>query len=139
MFLLYDLLSIESFILASKNQPSDSYNEFFSSGRLAFEKMTDVDYQGETYYTIRNLSLYECQVNRAEPQISRNAFEMFFYSGLVSRRARVHGRVLLVRRQPVEPWPAGNGVSPAKRNPSRQPHSETPQGAQSILHGQNEP
>ena len=23
--------------------------------------MTDVDYQGETYYTIRNLSLYECQ------------------------------------------------------------------------------
>ncbi len=24
--------------------------------------MTDVDYQGETYYTIRNLSLYECQV-----------------------------------------------------------------------------
>lgn len=29
--------------------------------RTAFEKMTDVDYQGETYYTIRNLSLYECQ------------------------------------------------------------------------------
>ena len=37
---------------------------FFSStiaARTAFEKMTDVDYQGETYYTIRNLSLYECQ------------------------------------------------------------------------------
>ena len=33
------------------------------SARTAFEKMTDVDYQGETYYTIRNLSLYECQVS----------------------------------------------------------------------------
>ena len=32
------------------------------TARTAFEKMTDVDYQGETYYTIRNLSLYECQV-----------------------------------------------------------------------------
>lgn len=32
-----------------------------SIARTAFEKMTDVDYQGETYYTIRNLSLYECQ------------------------------------------------------------------------------
>jgi len=32
-----------------------------SQARTAFEKMTDVDYQGETYYTIRNLSLYECQ------------------------------------------------------------------------------
>ena len=31
--------------------------------RTAFEKMTDVDYIGETYYTIRNLSLYECQVS----------------------------------------------------------------------------
>jgi len=32
-----------------------------SQARTAFEKMTDVDYIGETYYTIRNLSLYECQ------------------------------------------------------------------------------
>jgi len=32
-----------------------------TQARTAFEKMTDVDYQGETYYTIRNLSLYECQ------------------------------------------------------------------------------
>jgi hypothetical protein len=26
-------------------------------GRVAFEKLTDLDYKGETYYTIRNLSL----------------------------------------------------------------------------------
>ena len=36
---------------------------FIYLARTAFEKMTDVDYQGETYYTIRNLSLYECQVS----------------------------------------------------------------------------
>ena len=41
--------------------PFNSLNLF--AARTAFEKMTDVDYQGETYYTIRNLSLYECQVS----------------------------------------------------------------------------
>ncbi|XP_044010727.1 uncharacterized protein LOC122854289 [Aphidius gifuensis] len=29
--------------------------------RVAFEKLTDFDYRGTTYYTISNLSLYECQ------------------------------------------------------------------------------
>ena len=28
---------------------------------MAFEKLTDYDYRGTTYYTARNLSLYECQ------------------------------------------------------------------------------
>jgi len=37
-------------------------DSLFILARTAFEKMTDVDYLGETYYTIRNLSLYECQV-----------------------------------------------------------------------------
>ncbi|KAB0800871.1 hypothetical protein PPYR_05225 [Photinus pyralis] len=30
-------------------------------GRIAFEKLTDYDYKGNTYYTVKNLSLYECQ------------------------------------------------------------------------------
>ncbi|XP_030759036.1 uncharacterized protein LOC115884555 [Sitophilus oryzae] len=30
-------------------------------GRIAFEKLTDYDYKGTTYYTVKNLSLYECQ------------------------------------------------------------------------------
>lgn len=30
-------------------------------GRVAFEKLTDFDYRGTTYYSVRNLSLYECQ------------------------------------------------------------------------------
>ncbi|KAK2584767.1 hypothetical protein KPH14_007091 [Odynerus spinipes] len=29
--------------------------------RTAFEKLTDFDYRGTTYYSVRNLSLYECQ------------------------------------------------------------------------------
>ena len=33
----------------------------FSSGRVAFEKLTNFDFQGTTYYTIQNLSLWECQ------------------------------------------------------------------------------
>ena len=44
------------------------------SARTAFEKMTDVDYQGETYYTIRNLSLYECQVS----ELQLSTFPMLF-------------------------------------------------------------
>ena len=37
--------------------------------------MTDVDYLGETYYTIRNLSLYECQGwCREEPECQAASF-----------------------------------------------------------------
>ncbi|KAJ3664745.1 hypothetical protein Zmor_000291 [Zophobas morio] len=32
-----------------------------SLARIAFEKLTDFDYRGTTYYTVKNLSLYECQ------------------------------------------------------------------------------
>ena len=73
----------------------------FSSGRVAFEKLTDLDYKGETYYTIRcllnhdpddqssswswqwpimmkcsrNLSLYECQGwCREEPECQAASF-----------------------------------------------------------------
>ncbi|XP_071452108.1 uncharacterized protein tyn [Hetaerina americana] len=31
------------------------------SGRMAFEKLTDMDFRGTTYYTVRNLTLAECQ------------------------------------------------------------------------------
>ena len=44
-------------------------------GRTAFEKITDFDYKGETYYTIRNLSLYECQGwCREEPECQAASF-----------------------------------------------------------------
>merc|ERR1712088_530395 len=46
-----------------------------AQGRVAFEKLTDLDFKGETYYTIRNLSLYECQGwCREEPECSAASF-----------------------------------------------------------------
>lgn len=32
-----------------------------ANGRVAFEKLTDYDFSGQTYYSVKNLSLYECQ------------------------------------------------------------------------------
>ncbi|XP_067636148.1 uncharacterized protein tyn [Eurosta solidaginis] len=32
-----------------------------SLARMAFEKLTDLDFAGTTYYSVKNLSLYECQ------------------------------------------------------------------------------
>ena len=50
-------------------------NHCYVSGRTAFEKMTDVDYFGDIYYTIRNLSLYECQGwCREEPECQAASF-----------------------------------------------------------------
>ena len=50
-------------------------SSFFLAGRTAFEKMTDLDFVGETYYTIRNLSLYECQGwCREEPECNAASF-----------------------------------------------------------------
>ncbi|ODM98216.1 hypothetical protein Ocin01_08473 [Orchesella cincta] len=40
-----------------------------------FEKLTDLDYRGNTYYSIRNLSLHECQGwCRQEPECAAAAF-----------------------------------------------------------------
>uniref|UniRef100_A0A1B0CDT4 Cuticlin-1 n=2 Tax=Lutzomyia longipalpis TaxID=7200 RepID=A0A1B0CDT4_LUTLO len=33
----------------------------FTHARIAFEKLTDFDFPGTTYYSVKNLSLYECQ------------------------------------------------------------------------------
>lgn len=45
------------------------------AGRIAFEKLTDLDYRGNTYYTVKNLSLYECQGwCREEPDCQAAAF-----------------------------------------------------------------
>ena len=62
-----------------KNQPIETQTnltKFYPfSGRVAFEKLTDLDYKGETYYTIRNLSLYECQGwCREEPECQAASF-----------------------------------------------------------------
>uniref|UniRef100_A0A182P5T7 ZP domain-containing protein n=1 Tax=Anopheles epiroticus TaxID=199890 RepID=A0A182P5T7_9DIPT len=43
--------------------------------RVAFEKLTDYDFQGTTYYSVKNLSLYECQGwCREEPDCQAAAF-----------------------------------------------------------------
>lgn len=44
-------------------------------GRVAFEKLTDYDFTGQTYYSVKNLSLYECQGwCREEPDCQAAAF-----------------------------------------------------------------
>ena len=46
-----------------------------STAEVAFEKLTDMDYPGNTYYTIRNLTLYECQGwCREEPECQAASF-----------------------------------------------------------------
>ena len=37
-----------------------SYIGMAKANKVTFEKMTNRDYAGTTYYTIRNVSLYEC-------------------------------------------------------------------------------
>lgn len=45
------------------------------SGRTAFEKLTELDYKGTTYYTVKNLTLYECQGwCREEPECQAASF-----------------------------------------------------------------
>lgn len=45
------------------------------SGRMAFEKLTDYDYRGTSYYTAKNLTLSECQGwCRQEPNCLAAAF-----------------------------------------------------------------
>ena len=45
------------------------------SALTGFEKLTDLDYRGNTYYSIRNLSLHECQGwCRQEPECAAAAF-----------------------------------------------------------------
>lgn len=45
------------------------------SGRTAFEKLTELDYKGTAYYTVKNLTLYECQGwCREEPECQAASF-----------------------------------------------------------------
>merc|ERR1719288_17830 len=60
-----------------------------AQGRVAFEKLTDLDYKGETYYTIRNLSLYECQGwCREEPECQAASFS-FVVNPLTPRQETI--------------------------------------------------
>lgn len=46
-----------------------------AEARTAFEKLTDYDFAGTTYYSVKNLSLYECQGwCREEPDCQAAAF-----------------------------------------------------------------
>lgn len=54
---------------------SQTINNEFVLGRIAFEKLTDVDFSGTAYYTVRNLSLYECHGwCREEPDCQAASF-----------------------------------------------------------------
>lgn len=47
----------------------------FAFGAVAFEKLTNMAYNGNSYYTIRNLTLYECQGwCREEPECKSASF-----------------------------------------------------------------
>ncbi|KAK9875153.1 hypothetical protein WA026_005944 [Henosepilachna vigintioctopunctata] len=50
---------------------SSHFNIHIISGRIAFEKITEYDYRGSTYYTVKNLSLYECQGGAEKNRIVR--------------------------------------------------------------------
>jgi hypothetical protein len=55
-----------------------------SAGRVAFEKLTELDYRGSTYYTVKNLSLYECQGwCREEPDCQAASFRYRHHSLLL--------------------------------------------------------
>lgn len=50
-------------------------NSALTWSRVAFEKLTELDYRGTTYYTVKNLSLYECQGwCREEPDCQAASF-----------------------------------------------------------------
>ncbi|XP_022198709.1 uncharacterized protein LOC111055743 [Nilaparvata lugens] len=50
-------------------------NAASSLGRVTFEKLTELDYRGSTYFTLKNLSLYECQGwCREEPDCQAASF-----------------------------------------------------------------
>lgn len=47
----------------------------YAFSRIAFEKLTDIDFPGTAYFTVRNLSLYECQGwCREEPDCQAASF-----------------------------------------------------------------
>ncbi|KAI4457720.1 hypothetical protein MML48_7g00009331 [Holotrichia oblita] len=59
---------------------------YLLSARIAFEKLTDFDYKGTSYYTVKNLSLYECQGwCREEPDCQAAAFS-FVLNPLIPRQ-----------------------------------------------------
>ena len=62
------------FLITKKEWKLDHFYLIFLA-RTAFEKLTDFDYRGTTYYSVRNLSLYECQGwCREEAQCQAAAF-----------------------------------------------------------------
>lgn len=72
--LIHHNLLIHSFHHKKYHSNSSSQSPL-PTGRVAFEKLTELDYRGSTYYTIRNLSLWECQGwCREEPECAAASF-----------------------------------------------------------------
>ena len=136
------------------------YNELLLSitfaGRVGFEKLTELDYRGTTYYTIRNLSLYECQGwCREEPDCAAASFRFVVFSGWHSRkwqtitqnkatshRDEVYSSTHLFFffctqfcGQPAGAHP-GDGVFVAKRDDRGQSHSQPAKVRLHLLHDQ---
>ncbi|EFX88231.1 hypothetical protein DAPPUDRAFT_305719 [Daphnia pulex] len=73
-------------------------------GRVGFEKLSEMDYRGNTYYTIRNLSLYECQGwCREEPDCASASF-----SFVVNPLAPIQETVCLLQNETTGSNPTVN-------------------------------
>ncbi|KAI9563139.1 hypothetical protein GHT06_010596 [Daphnia sinensis] len=87
-------------------QPScwPSASPTFKVRRVGFEKLSEMDYRGNTYYTIRNLSLYECQGwCREEPDCAAASF-----SFVVNPLAPIQETVCLLQNETTGSNPTVN-------------------------------
>lgn len=76
----------------------------YIQGRVGFEKLSEMDYRGNTYYTIRNLSLYECQGwCREEPDCAAASF-----SFVVNPLAPIQETVCLLQNETTGSNPTVN-------------------------------
>ncbi|XP_045110752.1 LOW QUALITY PROTEIN: uncharacterized protein LOC123504352 [Portunus trituberculatus] len=81
-----------------------------AAGLTGFEKLTELDYRGSTYYTIRNLSLWECQGwCREEPECAAASF-----SFVVNPLAPIQETLCLLQNETM----ASNPTAKPKRSVS---------------------
>lgn len=111
------------------------------AGRIAFEKLTDVYYKGDTYYTIRNLSLYECQGwCREEPECMAASFRCVYQFMSKTNVSCFFSALLQLCCQPSQrPRPgARNHLPVAEQDRGLEPGGQAPACRQPVLHDQNE-
>lgn len=121
-------------------------------GRTAFEKLTELDYKGTTYYTVKNLTLYECQGwCREEPECQAAsfryvtmrtfAFRRYVFSDVgpsPQRESETDSvfRLFQFRFEPVDAH-TRNRVPATERDDRQQPGGGATALRQLVLHGEN--